>query len=77
MQISQIKNLINATLAAMGHEVGSVDNFSWEDTGKTLANMTAADYATYLNKFALGVIRTEFDSRVWERTLDIMTDMQT
>lgn len=77
MQISQIKNLINATLAAMGHEVGSVDDFSWEDTGKTLANMTAADYATYLNKFALGVIRTEFDSRVWERTLDIMTDVQT
>ena len=77
MQISQIKNLINATLASMGHEVGSVDDFSWEDTGKTLANMTAADYATYLNKFALGVIRTEFDSRVWERTLDIMTDVQT
>lgn len=77
MQISQIKNLINATLATMGHEVGSVDDFSWEDTGKTLANMTAADYATYLNKFALGVIRTEFDSRVWERTLDIMTDVQT
>lgn len=77
MQISQIKNLINATLATMGHEVGSVDDFSWEDVGTTLANMTAADYATYLNKFALGVIRTEFDSRVWERTLDIMTDMQT
>ena len=77
MQVAKIKNLINATLAAMGHEVGSVDDFSWEDTGKTLANMTAADYATYLNKFALGVIRTEFDSRVWERTLDIMTDVQT
>ena len=77
MQIAQIKALINATLASMGHEVGSVDDFSWEDTGKTLANMTAADYATYLNKFALGVIRTEFDSRVWERTLDIMTDVQT
>lgn len=77
MQISQIKTLINATLASMGHEVGSVDDFSWEDTGKTLANMTAADYATYLNKFALGVIRTDFDSRVWERTLDIMTDVQT
>ena len=77
MQIAQIKTLINATLASMGHEVGSVDDFSWEDTGKTLASMTAADYATYLNKFALGVIRTEFDSRVWERTLDIMTDVQT
>ena len=77
MQIAQIKTLINNTLASMGHEVGSVDDFSWEDTGKTLANMTAADYSTYLNKFALGVIRTEFDSRVWERTLDIMTDVQT
>ena len=77
MQIAQIKTLINATLTSMGHEVGSVDDFSWEDTGKTLASMTAADYATYLNKFALGVIRTEFDSRVWERTLDIMTDTQT
>lgn len=77
MTIAQIKNLINATLATMGHEVGSVDDFSWEDTGTALANMTAADYATYLNKFALGVIRTEFDSRVWERTLDIMTDTQT
>lgn len=77
MQIAQIKTLINATLAAMGHEVGSVDDFSWEDTGETLAAMTAADYATYLNKFALGVIHTEFDSRVWERTLDIMTDIQT
>ena len=77
MQIAQIKALINATLATMGHEVGSVDNFSWEDTGKTLAQMSASDYNTYLNKFALGVIRTEFDSRIWERTLDIMTDTQT
>lgn len=77
MQIAQIKTLINATLATMGHEVGSVDDFSWEDTGKTLAAMSASDYNTYLNKFALGVIRTEFDSRIWERTLDIMTDTQT
>lgn len=77
MQIAQIKNLINTTLATMGHEVGSVDDFSWEDTGKTLAAMSASDYNTYLNKFALGVIRTEFDSRIWERTLDIMTDTQT
>lgn len=77
MQIAQIKNLINATLATMGHEVGSVEDFSWEDTGKTLAAMSASDYNTYLNKFALGVIRTEFDSRIWERTLDIMTDTQT
>lgn len=77
MQIAQIKNLINATLATMGHEVGSVNDFSWEDTGKTLAAMSASDYNTYLNKFALGVIRTEFDSRIWERTLDIMTDTQT
>ena len=77
MQIAQIKALINATLATMGHEVGSVDDFSWEDTGKTLAQMSASDYNTYLNKFALGVIRTEFDSRIWERTLDIMTDTQT
>ena len=77
MTIAQIKNLINATLATMGHEVGSVDDFSWEDTGKTLAQMSASDYNTYLNKFALGVIRTEFDSRIWERTLDIMTDTQT
>lgn len=77
MTLDQIKTLINTTLATAGHEVGSVDDFSWVDTGTTLANMTAADYNTFLNKFALGVIKTAFDTRVWERTLDLMTDYQT
>lgn len=77
MTLTQIKTLINSTLSTVGQESGSLDDFSWVDTGTAIANLSAADFKTFLQKFALGVIKTEFDTRVWEHTLDIFTDWQT
>lgn len=77
MTLNQIKNLINSTLSTLGQESGAMDDFSWVDTGTAIANLSAADFKTFLQKFALGVIKTEFDTRVWEHTLDLFTDWQT
>ena len=77
MTLTQIKTLINATLSAVGQESGALDDFSWVDVGTTIANLSANDFKTFLQKFALGVVKTEFDTRVWERNLDIFTDFQT
>lgn len=77
MTLTQIKTLINNTLATVGQESGALDDFSWIDTGKTINNLSADDFKSFLQKFALGVIKTEFDSRIWEHTLDLMTDWQT
>lgn len=77
MTLVQIKTLINQTLQSVGQESGSLDDFSWIDTGKTIANLSADDFKTFLQKFALGVVKTEFDTRVWEHTLDLFTDWQT
>lgn len=77
MELVQIKTLVNDLLATPGEETGSVDDFSWEDVGTTLENMTADDFKSFNEKFALGVIKTYFDTRRWSKTLDIMTDSQT
>ena len=77
MTLAQIKNLINSCLGTTGQESGSLDDFSWVDTGTAIANLSAADFKTFLQKFALGVVKTDFDTRVWEYTLDLFTDWQT
>lgn len=77
MTLTDLKVLINTTLTTVGAETGATDTFSWVDTGKTIQSLSASDFKTFLNKFALGVIRSEFDTRVWKKTLDIMTDSQT
>lgn len=77
MTLTDLKVLINNTLNTVGQETGAAETFSWVDTGKTIASLSASDFKTFLNKFALGVIRSEFDTRVWKKTLDIMTDSQT
>lgn len=77
MTLIQIKTLINAILSSVGQESGALDDFSWVDVGTKIANLSANDFKTFLQKFALGVVKTEFDTRVWERNLDIFTDFQT
>lgn len=70
MELVQIKTLLNDLLATPGEETGSVDDFSWVDTGKLIADMTADDFKAFNEKFALGVIKTYFDTRRWSKTLD-------
>lgn len=75
MELVQIKTLLNDLLSD-GKECGSVDDFSWIDTGTALADMTADDFKTFNEKFALGVVKTYFETRKWSKTLNIMTDAQ-
>lgn len=77
MELVQIKTLLNDLLTTPGEECGSVDDFSWIDTGKLIADMSADDFKSFNEKFALGVIKTYFDTRRWTKNLDIMTDSQT
>lgn len=77
MQITDLKALINDTLNTVGQETGALETFNWIDTGKTIASLSPADFKTYLNKFALGVIKNVYDTRVWKKTLDLSVDYQT
>lgn len=69
MTLTDLKVLINTTLTTVGAETGATGTFSWVDTGKTIQSLSASDFKTFLNRFALGVIRSEFDTRVWKRHL--------
>lgn len=77
MELVQIKTLLNDLLTETGRECGAVDDFSWQDTGTAIANLTADAFKTFNEKFALGVVKTYFETRRWKKSLDIMTDSQT
>lgn len=77
MTLTQVKTLINNSLTTAGKEVGGFEDMSWVDIGTAIGDLTADQFKTYLEDFALGVIKSEFDTRVWKKTLDITTDYQT
>ena len=77
MELVQIKTLLNDLMTTTGAECGSVDDFSWVDLGTAVESMTADQFKSFNEKFALGVVKTFFDTRRWTKTLDIMTDAQT
>lgn len=77
MELVQIKTLLNDLLTKTGAECGAVDDFSWQDTGTAISALTADAFKTFNEKFALGVVKTYFETRRWSKSLDIMTDAQT
>lgn len=76
MTLTQLKTLINTSLATAGYEMGGLSDLSWVDIGTAIGSMTADQFKNYLQTFALGVIKNEFDTRRFEKSLDISTSFQ-
>lgn len=77
MELVQIKELINNSLNTAGYETGALEDFSFVDVGTAIGSLTSDQFKTYLQEFSLGVIKTNFDTRIWKKTLDLMTDYET
>lgn len=76
MTLTQLKTLINTSLTTAGYEMGGLSDLSWVDIGTAINSLTADQFKSYLQEFALGVIKNEFDTRRFEKSLDISTSFQ-
>lgn len=76
MILTQLTTLLNTSLSTAGYEMGGLSDLSWVDVGTAIGSMTADQFKTFQQEFALGVIKNKFDTRRFEKSLDISTDAQ-
>lgn len=76
MELVQIATLLQDLGADPGRECGSVDDYTWQDVGTSVETMTTDMFKSFGEKFAMGVIKTFFETRQWSKRFDMLYDSQ-